>query len=117
MYFGEPYVIDLEDTMGKVTVLSPSMGDIIRIGETRFYQTLNIFTCNTTQYRLILWDLGIDWNKFSDFELFVMLHGQADQEVVSLLFQDLDIANMVPLMKKKSVEDETGELILWDNDK
>lgn len=117
MYFGEPYEIDLEDAMGKVTVLQPSMGDIIRIGETRFYQTLNIFTCNTTQYRLILWDLGIDWNKFSDFELFVMLHSQADPEVTSLLFKDLDIASMVPLMKKKSPDDENGELVLWDNEK
>lgn len=117
MYFGEPYEIDLEDAMGKVTVLQPSMGDIIRIGETRFYQTLNIFTCNTTQYRLILWDLGIDWNKFSDFELFVMLHSQADPEVTSLLFKDLDIASMEPLMKRKSPEDENGELVLWDNEK
>ncbi len=117
MYFGEPYEIDLEDAVGKVTVLQPSMGDIIRIGETRFYQTLNIFTCNTTQYRLILWDLGIDWNKFSDFELFVMLHSQADPEVTSLLFKDLDIASMEPLIKRKSPEDENGELVLWDNEK
>lgn len=117
MYFGEPYEIDLEDAIGRVTVLQPSMGDIIRIGETRFYQTLNIFTCNTTQYRLILWDLGIDWNKFSDFELFVMLHSQADPEVTSLLFKDLDIASMEPLMKRKSPEDENGELVLWDNEK
>lgn len=117
MYFGEPYEIDLEETMGKVVVLQPSIGDIVRIGESRFYQTLNIFTCNTTQYRLILWDLGIDWNKFSDFELFVMLHSQADPEVTSLLFKDLDIASMVPLMKRKSPDDENGELVLWDNDK
>ena len=117
MYFGEPYEIDLEETMGKVVVLQPSIGDIVRIGESRFYQTLNIFTCHTTQYRLIPWDLGIDWNKFSDFELFVMLHSQADPEVTSLLFKDLDIASMVPLMKKKSTDDENGELVLWDNDK
>jgi len=48
MYFGEPYVIDLENTPGKVTVYSPTIGDIIEIGEKKFYQTLNIFICNTT---------------------------------------------------------------------
>lgn len=37
MYFGEPYVIDLEGIPGKVTVLSPTIGDIVRIGEEKFY--------------------------------------------------------------------------------
>lgn len=75
MYFGKPYEIDLEGVPGKVTVYSPTMGDIVNIGETRFYQTLNIFICNTTQYRLPLWEAGKDWNQISDFELFVMLYG------------------------------------------
>ena len=99
MYFGEPYVIDLESAVGKVTVYSPTIGDIVRIGETKFYQTLNIFTCNTTQYRVLLWDMGIDWNVFSDFSLFVMLYKQADPDICKLIFGDLDFSKFEPMLK------------------
>lgn len=118
MYFGKPYEIDLEGVPGKVTVYSPTMGDIVNIGETRFYQTLNIFICNTTQYRLPLWEAGKDWNQISDFELFVMLYGQVDPEVTKLLFGDLDFSKFEPLVKQIDQEDgePTVELILWDEE-
>lgn len=48
LYVGEPYVIDLDNAYGSITVYSPTIGDIIHIGEKRFYETLNIFVCNTT---------------------------------------------------------------------
>ena len=115
LYFGEPYVIDLENVPGTVTVLSPTIGDIISIGEKRFYQTLNIFICNTTQYRVLLWDLGIDWNTFSDFELFVMLSQQIDPEVSKLLFRDLDFSKFEPYMKKLK-EDEDPVLVMYDSE-
>jgi len=37
MFFGEPYVIDIEDASGTVTVYTPTIGDIVSIGETMFY--------------------------------------------------------------------------------
>ena len=52
MYFGRPYVIDLEDTVGSITIYTPSLGKIVDMGETRFFRNLNIFITNTTQYRL-----------------------------------------------------------------
>lgn len=137
MYFGEPYVIDLDNAYGSITVYSPTIGDIVRLGEKRFYQTLNIFICTTTQYRLPLWEMNKDWNEMSNFELFVMLYRSADPECTKLLFGDLDFMKFEPLMKKKppkentepnveedaenggkpdeSEEDEL-ELILWDNE-
>lgn len=131
MYFGEPYVIDLEGIPGKVTVLSPTIGDIVRIGEEKFYQTLNLFVCNTTQYRVVLWDLGIDWNEFSDFSLFVMLYKQADPDVVKLLFGDLDLQKFEPMLKQlppkldsdsregdgeQVNEEPQAEIILWNDE-
>ena len=133
MYFGEPYLIDVQDAVGSIKVYSPTIGDIVKIGENRFYQTLNIFICNTTQYRVLLWDIGKDWNIISDFQLFVMLYKQADPEVSRLLFGDLDFSKFEPLMKyvpvkEKPVENvsddeiedpdpqQEAELILWDND-
>ena len=120
MYFGEPYTIDLEDVPGKVVVYSPTIGDIIEMGEKKFYQTLNIFICNTTQYRVVLWDLGIDWNECSDFDLFIMLHTQIDPDVSKLLFGDLDFKKFQPLMLTKQPTEEDPEPkpypILWDDE-
>ena len=139
MYFGDPYVIDVDDAVGTVTVYSPTIGDIINIGENKFYQTLNIFICNTTQYRCLLWDLGIDWNEYTDFQLFAMLYKQIDPDVSKLLFGDLDFQKFVPLIKlrpkkksdkpegdsdNESKDDEDTpnepemeeELILWDDE-
>lgn len=137
MYFGEPYVIDLEDAYGSITVYMPTIGDIIRIGEKRFYSNLNIFICTTTQYRLPLWEMGIDWNEKSNFELFVMLYKTADPECTKLLFGDLDFSKFEPLLKQKppkaKVEGENSddddddnsddenveekpELVLWDDE-
>lgn len=113
MYCGEPYIIDLEDAPGKVVVYSPTIGDIINIGEKRFYQTLNIFVCNTTQYRAMLWDLNIDWNIFPDFYLFIMLMSQIDESVSKLLFGDLSFKKFEKIFKRKN-EDSEEELILWD---
>lgn len=116
MYFGEPYIIDCENIPGKITIYSPTIGDIVRIGEKRFYQTLNIFVCNTTQYRLVLWDLKIDWNTLSDFELFSMFYTQTDPEVVKLIFGDLDFSKFERVFKQPLSEDEKPELILWNEE-
>lgn len=133
LYFGEPYVIDLDNTPGSITVYSPTIGDIVHMGEKKFYQTLSFFTCNTTQYRLMLWELGYDWNEISDFQLFCMLYKQIDPDVSKLLFGDLDFQKFVPLIKQlppkepdESEETEPDdepkepeiveELILWDDE-
>ena len=100
MYFGNPYVIDLENAVGSITVYSPTIGDIISVGEKKFYETLNIFVCNTTQYRLPLWKVNIDWNEISDFQLFVNLYHGIDKDISRLLFGELDFEEFVPLMKR-----------------
>lgn len=92
MYFDEPYVIDLPDAIGSITVYSPMFGDIIKLGEKRFYSTLDIFITNTTSYRLPLWEKGMDWNEMSDFDLFCLLIGGIEKEASSLLFGDIDFS-------------------------
>lgn len=90
MYFGFPYVIDLESAEGSITVSVPTMRTFIELGEKRFLQTINVFTTNTTEYRVVLWDAGIDWNEISDFDLFCMLYKQIDPEISQLIFKGID---------------------------
>lgn len=101
MYFGEPYKIPCNDM--EIEILQPTIGDILYFGERDFYSMLNVFIANTTSYRLQLWDIGVDWNKISDYELFSMLIKTLNVESTRLLFGDLDF-RLFDLYGKK-VED------------
>lgn len=132
MLFGEPYVIDTDDSIGTITITLPSVGDIVKIGYDKFFMNLNCFVTNTTQYRLMLWEeMNMDWNTTSDFELFVMLYKNLDLSITKLLFGDLDFSQFVPFTKYKNEqmlqmddnepsEEEAKqaqpEIILWNNE-
>jgi len=107
MYFGEPYKIISET--GSVEIRQPTIGDILYFGEREFYSMLNVFISNTTSYRLQLWDMGVDWNKISDYELFCMLIKSLNVESTRLLFGDLDF-RLFDLYGKKVDDTETVTL-------
>lgn len=115
MYMGYPYIIDLEDTPGQIQLTLPSIGQIAEIGEKKFYETLNIFITNTTSYRLLLWEHGMDWNETSDFDLFCMLFKQINPEVSSLLFKNVDFSLFKVVQKNN--DDGTTEIVLYNKEK
>lgn len=110
MYFGEDYKIN-----DYITIHQPSLQEILDFGEKNLYSSITPFTGNPTTYRLQLWDMGIDWNKITDFELFTMLIQGMKKETTSLLFGDFDFSILKPYMQIDSEENQT--LILADNDK
>ena len=87
MYFGEDYEVK------GITISSPTIGDILRIGESKFYSGLSPFLYNSTSIRVMLWDLGKDWTEFSDIEIFSLLLQMAinNKEPLQLLFKNVDI--------------------------
>ena len=111
MYFGEPYVIDCENTIGTITIYEPTIGDIIKVGQTKFFETLNIFITNPTANRLFLWNAGIDWNNVSDFQLFCYLYNGINPEISKLLFGDLDWSSL-KLFSKELKDKEETEVVL-----
>lgn len=114
IFFGDPLTIDEEGVRGTVTVKSPTIGDIIEIGESKFYETLSILVGNTTQYRLVLWNAGIDWCVISDFQMFTMMYKELDKDVVNLLFDNINFEKFEVYARKK--EDDTEELFLYDEE-
>lgn len=114
MYFGRPYVIDLESAIGTVTVYAPKMRLIVETDQKKFNETLNIFTTNTTAYKLLLWENGVDWNILKDFELFCMLYKNINFEVSSLLFGDLDFSKFQ--IQNKKLDDDTEVVTLWNEE-
>lgn len=85
LYFSEPY--QLKD---KITINQPTIQDIIDYGEAKFYAMLRIFIQNTTMCRVQLWDLGIDWNDISDWELFYTMVTSLTKDKTQVLFGELD---------------------------
>ena len=83
MYYQIPYKVN-----DFITIYQPTIGEIMELGDLRFYASLYPFTCNPTSMRLKLWDDGLDWNKVSEFELFIILHPNMDFQALPLVFGD-----------------------------
>lgn len=111
LYLGEPYVLN-----DKITIKQPTVGDIIRFGEQKAYSVVHIFIANTTMYRLVLWDMGIDWNKISDFELFQFLCHTLNQEDTSFLFGDLDFSKLRRYQKQIPQPENEAETEMKNDD-
>ena len=116
LYFAIPYIVTIKDdddnAIGDITLRQPTIGDIVRIGENKFYNTLYIFILNTTSYRLQLWDMGKDWNKVTDYELFCSLIRNADFEVTQTIFGDIDFKDFDLYGKK--LKDGTQVVTLYN---
>lgn len=122
LYFGDPYQVS-----DKILVYQPTIGGILeydkQFGESEFWSMLNVFIGNTTSYRLLLWDMGIDWNEISDFQLFSLLIKTLKVENTEILFGDLDLSSFDAYIKQVPNEEETNdekesepkqEMILWN---
>lgn len=122
LYFGDPYQVS-----DKILVYQPTIGGILeydkKFGESEFWSMLNVFIGNTTSYRLLLWDMGIDWNEISDFQLFSLLIKTLKVENTEILFGDLDLSSFDAYMKQIPNEDESDnkeeselkqEMVLWN---
>ena len=122
LYFGDPYQVS-----DKITIFQPTIGGILeydkQFGESEFWSMLNVFIGNTTSYRLLLWDMGIDWNEISDFQLFSLLIKTLKVENTEILFGDLDLSLFDAYMKQIPNEEESEdkkelepkqEMILWN---
>lgn len=97
MYYGMDYKID-----DQITIKQPNIGEIIEFGEKRVLSSIMPFVSNPTSYRLQLWDIGIDWNKITDYELFIMLVQSLKKEDTSLIFGDVDFSSLKPYIDKSN---------------
>lgn len=63
-----------------IKISQPTIGDVLRFGETNFYHALSPFLYNSTTIRVMLWNAGIDWCKVKDIEVCSMLLNMRKQE-------------------------------------
>lgn len=107
------YVIKV-DGFSDIVLLSPTIEEVIGKeddDEERFWHTVNVFTSNSTSNKLMLWELGVDWNTVSDFKMFLMLLNCAEQSKLDLLFKDF-IKSDFDIITKET--DGTQEIALFN---
>lgn len=85
MFFGKDYVVNQY-----ITIHSPSVGEVVDFGESDYFSTVHTLTCIPSDMKSQLFDMGIDYEEISDYELFVMLSKVLPIERTKLLFGDLD---------------------------
>lgn len=87
LFFGENYEVH------GITILQPTIGDILEIGEEKFYSAISPFVNNSTTIRLLLWEMGeTNWCKIKDIQVFSLLiqNPDIDFSPLKLLFPDID---------------------------
>lgn len=107
MYDRQPFKVNDD-----ITIYQPSVRDIIRFGEIKFYnQVLIPFVTNPTSHRVMLWDKGIDWNKISDFELFTSLYKTLPPGSTQLIFGNFTFEGYEPYVSKLG---DKESIVLWN---
>ena len=104
MYFGEPFHIN-----DKITIYIPTIGDVVEFGERQYYGMIHTLTCIPSDMKSQLFDMGIDYETLSDFELFVMLTRNLTPENTRLVLGDLDLSKFGLYTNK-----DNNELVLYD---
>lgn len=114
MYFGEDY------TINNITISIPTIGEILEVGESRFYQSLSPFLNNPTSIRVLLYDtFHKDWNKTKDIEVFFIMYQLIqDKEPLKLIFKDFSFDGFILTPAKKDMlEKEYNHLALFNEEK
>ncbi|MBQ4523327.1 MAG: hypothetical protein IJA10_10310 [Lachnospiraceae bacterium] len=109
MYFGEEHVYK------GIIILTPTIGDILEIGEEKFYQALSPFLYNSTSIRVFLWDkCQTDWNKVKDIEVFSIMNQMVqDKEPLNLLFKNVSFNDFKFVPAKREINSEEYEPALY----
>lgn len=105
LYMGESLKVS-----DKITLRQIKLRDIVDLGERQYGEVIHLFTAIPSDYKSMLWDIGIDWMDISDFDFFcLMLHMFTPSLAqTSLIFGDLDFAEL------KLGADEAGSTALYD---
>ena len=90
-----------------ITIRMPTVGDIIRYGEKKYFGLVYLFCSTSSDYKAQLDSVGVDWQTISDFDMFRQLFIGNKNQDMSILLGDFNTKDFV--MAKDNV---TGEIVL-----
>lgn len=88
------YVRDEIKIADGVVIRTPTVGEIITYGEQKYFSMAQTVCASPSSMKAALDDMGLDWMKVSDFELFIMLAKSLPKEATQPLLGDLDLSQM-----------------------
>ena len=115
-----------------IKISQPTINDILRVGESNFYQALSPFLYNSTSIRVMLWEAGIDWCNVKDIEVFDILNNiqKQNKEILrqvigdevekrenplNILFKDIDITTFNLYKERTNEENSEEKLCLYSH--
>ena len=91
LYMGDPYVVN-----ENIIIKQPTVGEIAEYGERKYYSMVHTITAIPSDMKSQLHDMGLDYEKVEDFELFMMLAPTLSHDSTEILFGDIDLSNLKP---------------------
>lgn len=93
-----------------IKVLIPDVRSILQ-HENDYYRLVSVLTAMPYDMMVQLDDVGVDFTKIDDYDLFLLLFSGLKEEDTSLIFGDLDLSGFVAEMNESN-----GTIILKDPD-
>lgn len=93
----------------KIAIHHPTVQEIAEFGEQRYYSSVFMLTCIPSDMKHQLEDLGMNYMKVPDYELFLFMTRGLKQSDTSLLLGNLDLSKMEPVK-----DENTNEIVLVD---
>lgn len=100
---GQPFVISKN-----LKVKHPILGDVISVGEQRYWSALNCFTAIPSDAKSALWKVGLDWEKVSDFDFFAISTRSSTPEESGIFFEPA-----IDFTKARAFKDDNGDVNLY----
>ena len=94
-----------------ISVVIPTVGEILEC-EDEYYGLVSMITAMPIDMMVQLDDMGIDFTKINEYELFLLLFGLLKQSDTSLLFRDLDLSRF-----EAAVNEQNNNIILVDEER
>lgn len=85
-----------------IKIINPTLGEIIRFGEDEYYSMVQMITAMPIDVMVPLDDIGIDFSKIDEWELFLIFFSVLKTKDTSLIFGDLDLSKFTTAVNKQN---------------
>ncbi len=105
---GEAYAVN-----ETITIYHPTIREIAAYGEEAYWRLVSLLTATPFDYKVALFDMGIDYEEITDFTLFIMLTQNLSKEETKILFGELDFSRF-QVFTRRQVESQEEDIVLRD---
>jgi hypothetical protein len=94
----------------KISIIIPTLGEVLE-EEDKYYSLVSIFTAMPIDFMVELDDVGVDFTKINEWELFLLLFPGIREEDTSKILGGVDLTKF-----ERAVNTENDELVIIDRE-